>query len=71
MLRNLIQKDYKGHLFFNLKWRRLTLKDGVWVVEPMYKAMWSVIKHHKVAQLALFLAGIGDSLIWLNVLNII
>ena len=74
MLRNLISRGQHG-LFLNLKWRHLTYCDygdhGVWVYEPYLKTLFKFIKAHKTAQLALTLAGIGDSLMWLNIMNII
>ncbi len=74
ILRNLISRGQHG-LFFNLKWRHITYRDygdyGVWVYEPYLKSLFKFIKAHEIAQLALVLAGIGDSLMWLNILNII
>ena len=75
MLRNLISRGQHG-LFLNLKWRHLTYREydenhGVWVYEPYIKTLFKFIKAHKMAQLALVLAGIGDSLMWLNIMNII
>lgn len=74
MLRNLISRGQHG-LFLNLKWRHLTYRDygdhGVWIYEPYIKTLFKFIKARKMAQLALALAGIGDSLMWLNILNII
>lgn len=74
MLRNLISRGQHG-LFLNLKWRHLTYTEydgyGLWHYEPYAKTLFKFIKAHKVAQLALVLAGIGDSLMWLNIMNII
>ena len=75
MLRHLISRGQHG-LFLNLKWRHLAYCEydknhGVWVYEPYIKTLFKFIKAHKMAQLALVLAGIGDSLMWLNIMNII
>lgn len=74
MLRNLISRGQHG-LFINLKWRHLTYCDygdhGVWVYEPYLKTLFKFIKAHKAAQLALALASIGDSLMWLSIMNIV
>ena len=74
MLRSLISRGQHG-LFLNLKWRHLTYCNyghhGVWVYEPCLKTLFKFIKAHKAAQLALALASIGDSLMWLSIMNIV
>lgn len=74
MLRNLIPRGQHG-LFLNLKWRHMTYEDygdyGKWVYEPAVKSFFKFIKAHKSAQIALALAFVGDTVMWLNILNVI
>lgn len=74
MLRNLISRGQHG-MFLNLKWSHLAYYDygdyGVWIYEPYIKSLLKFIKTHKVAQLALLFAGIGDAFIWFNILHIL
>lgn len=74
MLCHLISRGQNG-LFFNFRWRHLSYRNygdhGVWAYVPYLKSLFQFIKAHKMAQLALVLAGIGDSLMWLNIMNII
>lgn len=75
MLSHLISRGQNG-LFWNLKWRHLVYEDyGVyagWFYEPFFMThLIRPIKTHKFLQVLLVLAGIGDTFIWLNILNII
>lgn len=74
MLRNLISKGQHG-LFFNLKWRHLAYVEcdenyGVWVYEPYIITLLKFIKAHRIAQISLILACIGDTVIWLRMFQI-
>lgn len=75
VLRNLISRGQHG-LFFNLRWRHRTYykydeSHGVWVYEPYLKTLFKFVKGHKMIQITLVLAGIGDFLIWLSIMNFI
>lgn len=74
MLRNLISRGRNG-LFLNVKWHRLAWREyedcvGLWIREPMWKAVLNYIKSHAWARAALVLAACGDCMLWLTVAHI-
>ena len=62
VIRNLIVRDYKSRLHWNLRWVRYTWNEQLngWVRESFVRGIINTIRHHMWAKLALVFAAVGD-----------
>lgn len=55
----------------NTKKESPVVNGDAYANEPLFKAVWNYIKHHKAIQIAMILAACCDCLFWLTIAGVI